>query len=456
MGRMVARRTSGAIVPIWTAIPDAIFTQGVAADFDLSPYVTAPALEALVALAQSGVALSTPPFTVLLSPHPLLRYDGSGALMAPTVARYVASSVAQAVTNMQIRRGGSILTPQYTTLAAAINAVQNNDIIEVEPKVYSSPGNAVDIAVANLTIRSSVPGSFASIAAPSGYTKGLLHRTTTAAGSLITEDIDFSGFIEDGENHGGYWPEGGPWQFISRRCKWHSFNNGAITGPHVGANALYENCEIYDCGDGNGSTHGMYYGGIDNLTVRGSYFHDVDDGHLCKTRAKSGLIEYNRFSSETAPDSREFEAPCGGDYVLRGNRFVQDANSANGDIVAWGNEGSTTVGVNCPADGRTQSMVFVRNTVIDRRGSANFLVFGGSGFPGLPTATIVDNVFSGSAAPSIAGNIVRTFAQFVNEAADDFRLLVPVTGSALWGVNQMYVHPRILVARADQLMGACA
>lgn len=432
-------------VPQWTTPADKVFTQGVPEAYDVSAYVTAPSNEALIALAEF---LGSGRFAFGINPARVI-YDGGGALMSPTDHRLIGTSGSTPVQNMQIRRNGTLIATQYTLVPTAMAAMQSNDILEIEPKFY--PGNhAFDCGIANVTMRSSVPGQIATFGG-SGYAKGMFHRTTTAAGIVLMEDIDWSGVV-DGGNSGGYWPEGGAWQYIARRCKFHNFNNGHITGPHAGATALLEYCEVYDCGDGSGSTHNSYWGGIDSVIYRGCYLHDCDDGHLIKSRAKLTRMEYCLMRSGAAANSREFEAPCAGSVTLLGCLIIQDGNSANGDIIGYGGEyAGTPNGANCPADGRTNFLDILQSSIINYRGSAVFVSTPGG--LGLPAPNYQDCVMAGTSAPVIAGSSTVALSAFVNEAAGDYRLITPVAGSQNWA-DRLYVHPLSSVARSDALRGA--
>ena len=131
-----------------------------------------------------------------------------------------------------------------------------------------------------------------------------------------------------------------------RNCEVHHNDMGTQSNGPIGSavDQLFEYCLYHHNGDPGeaGKNHNFYLGGT-SVTLRGCEVHSPITGHNFKSRAHFNWIEFcyihdslNREfdlvdSSETAvPDSHT---------VLLGNLIVKDPNSANHDVIHFGQDG---------------------------------------------------------------------------------------------------------------------
>jgi hypothetical protein len=75
--------------------------------------------------------------------------------------------------------------------------------------------------------------------------------------------------------------------------------------------------------------------GPGTFTLRYSYSHDCNQGHLVKSRAYENHITYNRLSSETSPTSYEIDLPDGGLSYVIGNVVQQGPNDVNSTFLSY-------------------------------------------------------------------------------------------------------------------------
>jgi hypothetical protein len=158
---------------------------------------------------------------------------------------------------------------------------------------------------------------------------------------------------------------------------------------------------------------------VTRFTLRYSYSHGANQGHLVKSRAIENHILYNRLTDEDGDASYEIDLPNGGLSFIIGNVIEQSASSGNSTIIAYGEEGVTA--------GHQAQLYVVNNTIVNNRGSGAFV-----SLPGGTTARIINNIFAGGGGlPAASGTVTLTSnlsanptsqAGLVNPAAFDYRL----------------------------------
>jgi hypothetical protein len=245
------------------------------------------------------------------------------------------------------------------TIAEAAALAKDGDTVVIAPGDYFG-----DVAVwkqDRLTIRAGAGGRVRLIAAGShAQGKGIW---VVGGGKITVEDIDFSGARVPDHNGAGIRFEKG--HLIVRRCSFKDNENGILT---TAGDAILEieNSEFGNNGDGSGSTHNLYVGGIKMLKVTGSYFHHAKNGHLLKSRARENHIFYNRLTDEIGGQaSYELEFPNGGLAYVVGNIIEQSATTDNSTIVSFGAEGYAS-----PING----LYLASNTIIDDRPSNGIML----------------------------------------------------------------------------------
>ena len=246
------------------------------------------------------------------------------------------------------------------TIAEAASVARDGDTVVIAPGEYYG-----DVAVwkqDRLTIRSGAGGRVKLIAAGSHVEgKGIW---VVAGGRITVEDIDFVGARVPDRNGAGIRFERG--HLLVKRCSFKDGQNGILTAGDGEAVLEIENSEFANNGDGSGSTHNLYVGGIRLLKVTGSYFHHARKGHLLKSRARENHILYNRLTDELSGQaSYELEFPNGGVAHVVGNIVEQSATTNNSTIISFGAEGYR---------GPVNSLYLASNTIVDDRPNGGIML----------------------------------------------------------------------------------
>lgn len=420
--------------------------QPVAASMPLVHGLAAPLLghlaDALADLADVAAGTPAAAYTVPpLPPNPA----GSRAPGQPPQATGGAAAPAEG-RRLQVGPQRALRSP-----AAAAAVAQDGDTVEIDPGDYRG-----DVAVWTqhaLTIRGMGQGMGQGSGPSTGPQVRLIADGASAEGKatwvvrggrVTIEGIQFIGSRVPDHNGAGIRFERG--HLSVRRCLFFDNQSGILTASAADAVLEVEQSEFSHNGHGDGLSHHLYAGPIAQLTVRGSYFHHANVGHLIKSRAASNLIAYNRLTDEAGGRaSYELEFPNGGQAVVVGNLLQQGSQTSNSTMVSFGAEGWRW------PQSRLQ-MAF--NTLV------NDQPFGGSFvrvWPGAAPALLQDNLLLGSGTLLLPPDAVQQRnhrllpTDLVNRAGLDYRLTargrlrlptrtVGDTDPALWP-NQQYSHP---------------
>jgi len=316
--------------------------------------------------------------------------------------------------NRRLQVGPTRTGPNTFTLpSAAIAVAQAGDLIEIDGGSYVDD-NAV-LTTNNLTLRGvGATRPHLSSTQPIGNGKGIW---VNDAQNTTVENIEFSGANVVDQNGAGIRNEGGG--FTVCNGYFHDNENGILGGAGT---VLIEYSEFDNNGFGDGFTHNIYIdGGGTVFTLRYSYSHRAHVGHTVKSRAKENHILYNRIMDEDGDTSYEIDLPNGGLSFIIGNLIQQGLNTGNSTIITYGEEGVL-------ADGRTNAIYVVNNTILNDNGSGAFVSLSGG-----PTARLVNNIFAGSngglpaasASVTLTTNLSTTAtsgAGLVNAAGFDYHL----------------------------------
>jgi len=334
----------------------------------------------------------------------------------------------------------------YATPCAAIAAAQDGDVIEVDAGTYA--GDSCTITANRLTLRG-VNGRPKLVApSPIPNQKGIWVQT---GADLTVEGFELTGArLPVDKNGAGIRSQGG--NLTIRGCWFHDNDDGILVGPtDPDAGVLIENSEFSGNGAGDGLSHNIYVSTPTRwLVMRASWSHDVSVGHLVKSRARENWLLYNRLTTEQGTTSYEVDLPNGGTSVVAGNLIEQGPNGQNNTLITYGEEG-------IPATHRDDLYV-VNNTMVNRRGSGLFVWVGNAATPAL----VRNNIFRGGASVATLGNVAadHNITTQTNLFADvdrfDYRLVdlevskeavdkgadpgTTADGGSLAAVEQ-YVHP---------------
>ena len=252
--------------------------------------------------------------------------------------------------------------------------------------------------------------------------QAIIRAIPGASGSVTLENLEFSGARVTDQNGAGLrWTNG---DITVRGSYFHNNEEGILGGPNGTNTALIENNFL----DQNGycdtfCNHNIYISNpAGRLIFRFNKSTNVTDGHALKSRALINEVYSNFFSTRTGNGSLESEFPNGGTVYYIGNVIEQGASSSNSTMLSFGAEGQTNP---------TQELYVVNNTFFSYRDPQGVFV---QVLNGTPTAIIVkNNLFGGDgaagtqlsgASADLTSNLAVTSASFVDPTQIDYRFLV--------------------------------
>ncbi len=298
----------------------------------------------------------------------------------------------------------------YAAPCAAIAAAMPGDTIEIDAS-GNYDGDVCAFTKSGLTLRG--VGGLAKIDAAGKSAQGKA-IWVIAGDDTTVENIEFSGAKVIDMNGAGIRQEGK--NLTVRGCYFHDNEDGILAGDNADSEILIERSVFTDNGAGDGFSHNMYINHIKKLTLRYSYSARAKVGHLIKSRAAETHVLYNRLSSEGSTTSYEINLPNGGLAFVIGNVVQQGVNSQNGAILDFGSEG--------PAPG--SQLFAVNNTFVNNRANGTFIKVQGS----VSNPTLArNNIFAGSgtlcdqASAVLDSNFSGGDPKFVDAANFDYHLM---------------------------------
>lgn len=301
-------------------------------------------------------------------------------LASLAVSLTLASSTAWAAT-LEVGPG-----KPYAAPCAAIAAAQSGDTIEIDAAgtydgdVCGWPG------VDGLTIRG--VGGRPHIAAAGQDAEGKA-VWVVRGNDVVIENVEISGAAVADQNGAAIRHEGG--NLTLRGVFFHDNEDGILTGAGD-YELLIEGSEFADNGLGDvGYTHNMYIGQITRFTLQYSYSHGIVEGHAVKTRAAENHILYNRIMDESdGASSYDIDFSNGGVAYVIGNLIQQGPNDANSGIIQYGAEGLQY---------ETNGVYVVHNTIVNELGSGSFFNTNGD-----PPGIVRNNLFVGAGSINAGAN----------------------------------------------------
>lgn len=220
---------------------------------------------------------------------------------------------------------------QYETIAQAVSASQDGDVIQVQAGTYTD-----DFATINTDITLEGVGGMVKMVATGDIPneKGIL----VTNGDVTVSNFEFSGAQVSSGNGAGIRYEDG--NLTVNNSYFHDNQNGLLANPSETGTITITGSEFDHNGSGDGYTHNLYVNDVAKLTISDSYFHDAVEGHEVKSRASVTEISDSRIYDNDGTASYSVDLPNGGQATLTNNVIQQGANSANPNIVAYGAEGS--------------------------------------------------------------------------------------------------------------------
>ena len=225
---------------------------------------------------------------------------------------------------------------QYATLAAAVAASQNGDVIQVQAGTYTN-----DFATISTSITIEGVGGMVNLVAtePPPNEKGILViGTATSSPTVTLDNIEFSGAAissAQGGNAAGVRYQSG--NLTINDCYFHNNQNGLLADGDAAGSISITNSEFADNGTTSGLTHNIYIGAVGTFSITGSYVTAANTGNEIQSRALVNNITNNRIvDGPTATASYSINLPNGGVDTVSGNIIEQGPHSQNDAMINFG------------------------------------------------------------------------------------------------------------------------
>ncbi len=364
--------------------------------------------------------------------------------LRPVLCASIAAGIAlpAAGATLQVGPGQPFATP-----CAAIAAAHDGDTILIDA-AGNYAGNVCAWSKNGLTLRGVNGRPHIDAAGANAQGKAIW---VIAGNDTTIENVELSGCHVPDANGAGIRQEGT--NLTVRGAYFHDNENGILAGANAASTITIEYSEFAHNGAGDGYSHNLYIGAVARLVFRGNWSHGAVVGHLLKSRAARNDILYNRLTGEAGgSESYEINLPNGGLSFVIGNLVEQPATTQNGAMLDYLSEG--------PGANSDQRLFVVNNTFVNNRGSGTFLQVAGT-----TPALARNNIFVGNGTISsqadtlLDHNVVGTAALFVDAANHDYRLLPTATAVIDAGVapgsgagealapTSVYVHPTAFAPR---------
>lgn len=294
----------------------------------------------------------------------------------------------------------------YARPCQAIAAAAAGDVIEIDA-AGSYKGDTCAWSTDNLTVRGVNGRPRLDITGTTpAQQKGLF---TISAPNATIENLEISGAAISaaaGNNGAGIRHQG--LNLTVRGCFFHDNQNGILGSPATAGQGevIIERSEFARNGAGDGYSHNMYLGNYARFTLQASYSHEAKVGHLVKVRARESRILYNRLTDEGGSASYELNLPNAGTAYVIGNLFEQGAATQNPTLLAYGEEG-------VPAGWDTHLYV-VNNTFLNHRKAGTFVANKAA-----TPALLSNNIFFGGAGITATVAASNTDIQTANFTSAD-------------------------------------
>ncbi|HEV8247117.1 MAG TPA: MYXO-CTERM sorting domain-containing protein [Polyangiaceae bacterium] len=303
---------------------------------------------------------------------------------------------------------------QYAAPCAAFAAATDGDTIEIDA-AGNYDGDVCAIAKNNLTIVG-VNGR-AKIDAAGKDAQGKAIWVVQGSDTTI-ENIELSGATVTDMNGAGIRQEGK--NLTVRGCYFHDNEDGILAGDVAGSEILIEYTEFDHNGAGDGYSHNLYINHVAKLTFQFNWSHSAQIGHLLKSRAAETYVLYNRLSGESdGSESYEIDVPNGGKTYVIGNLIEQGTQTDNPSLLSYLEEGAN-------ANNPSNELFVVNNTFVNDLGSGTFVTVGDSA---TTPAVLANNIFFGGgtitnqAGAQQSHNESGASSCLVDAAAFDYHLL---------------------------------
>ena len=336
-------------------------------------------------------------------------------ILQKTVYLFIAFFFVTQTSHAAVHKVGPGETLTKPSDAAAI--ASNGDTVEIQAGTYKCD-TGVRWEADNLTIRG--VGGMAHLDAAGCSIPGGKAIWNPKGRNFSIENIEFSGASVPSKNGAGIRYEGSG-TFEVKGSYFHDNENGILyTSQDQNGEIIIEHSEFAGNGFGDGQSHNFYINNAKSFTFRYNYTHSANIGHLIKTRARENNILYNRITGENGTNSYEIDISEGGLTYIIGNLIQQGPQSQNNGIISYAAE---------VANAGEQRLYVINNTIVNDGGNARLIRLGGQSLEegivqnnllvGIDQSRIIDG---SSNSVTLANNVLTDTPGFVNRAQFDYHL----------------------------------
>ncbi len=273
---------------------------------------------------------------------------------------------------------------QFSTIAAAVAASRDGDVILVNAGTYTNDFVHVATKLTIIGVGGMV-NMVATVPCPDG--KGIM----TVDNDLTLKNFTFTGATVTDGNGAGIRYEAG--NLMLSNDGFYNNQNGILAAASDGSITI-DHSIFSGNGSGTGYTHNLYVGEVASLTVTNSIFQDANVGHELKSRALTNTISDNLFSDgPTGTASYDIDLPNGGVDSVTNNVIEKGPNAENNVMVHFGGEGLPYT---------SSSLVLRGNTFVNDKGANTIGVLNATGIPVTVDANTFVNVQSSQIASGAA------------------------------------------------------
>jgi hypothetical protein len=262
----------------------------------------------------------------------------------------------------------------FSTLASAIAASQNGDVIKVQAGTYTNDFAAIttDITIEGVGGMVNLVATVAPL-----QQKGILiiGADGTTGPNVTLDNIAFSGAAisnANGGNGAGIRYQSG--NLVLNNCDFFDNQDGLLGDADPTGTITINKSEFTGNGNANppssGVEHNIYVGAIQQLTIDNSYFTNPIVGHDIKSRAANTTIENSRITDPTGSGSLQIDLPNGGNGVIQNNVIEKGPGAQNSNFIASGEEGNIYP---------SSSLIVTGNTLINDFGNTATVVLNDAG-----------------------------------------------------------------------------
>lgn len=317
----------------------------------------------------------------------------------------------------------------YSTLAAAVAASQNGDVIDVDAGTYTD-----DFATITTDITIQGIGGMVNLVAADAPANGKAILVTNANVTIV--NVAFSGTQVSSGNGAGVRDQLGNLTLVADY--FHNNQEGLLANTDTAATIGIYSSEFGFNGADDGQSHNIYVNAVGSLSITNSYFHDAVGGNEIKSRALNTSITNTRIidGSTQTTGGYDVDLPNGGNASLSGDTIEKGANEPNGTLIHFGGEAAPYAGSLLSVAGGTLAN---DDTVANGRGVYN------------------DQGAGAGATASITGNAIYNIAQ--NRLLSGPGTSAPntlVSGSAALDTSSPYLVPAIVDVTAGAAVTAAA